>query len=258
MTGMLVEELLVGELGYDCGVAARFVRVGGVGEQRRGKRVVEHRIGIGKGALHLVVHDAVVAQRLVGPVDLVVPSLLLEDGALLVDRGVENGIHIDVHEVQKVLLVGARHRVHRFIRERHGVQKRLHGAFDEVDEGLFDGEFVRAAQHRVLEDVKDPRTVCGGSFERDRERFVFVVVLQKEKPGPACRVAQRIGAAVDFFQVFSGFDSESVQGHADFEIQGKPPFCVWRGVRKMLAASTFPRRCKHPATVRIRFVYRRL
>ena len=59
VAAVLLQELLVGEVGDGARRAARLEAVGRVGEQRRLQLVVEHRVRIGQGALHLVVHHAV-------------------------------------------------------------------------------------------------------------------------------------------------------------------------------------------------------
>ena len=139
-----VEELLVGKRRDGGGLAARLEAVRRVGEQRRRKLVVENRLGVGERAFHLVVHHAVVSElaRALLAGEFHMPTFLLEDRALVEDGGVQHGVEIDVHEVQKVLLVGACHGIDRFVGVGHGVQERLHRAFEQVHEGLFHGELV--------------------------------------------------------------------------------------------------------------------
>ena len=183
---MRVEEVLVGELRDGARVAARLAGVGGGGEQGAIDGVVEDAHRIRQRPLHLVEHHAVVAQdallerRPLGHIELVVPTLLLEDGTLSVDRGVEHGVHVDVHEVQQILLIGRCHGVDRLVRVRHGVEERLHGALDEVHEGLLDGEFGRPAQDRVLENVEHAGVVGGRGLEADGERLVLVLAGEVE------------------------------------------------------------------------------
>ena len=207
-----VEELLVGKRRDGGGLAARLEAVCRVGEQRRRKLVVENRLGVGERAFHLVVHHAVVGElaRAFIACKLHMPAFLLEDCALVEDGGVQHSVEIDVHEVQKILLVGARHRVDRLVGVGHGVQERLHRAFEQVHEGLFHGELVRAAKHRVLEDMKDARVVGGRCLEGDRERLVRVVVLQVEQLRARGVVVEHIGSPVDFGQVGGSAHSEPV------------------------------------------------
>ena len=120
---MVLEKALVGER-WDCRRrAARLETVGRVREQRRRQPVVEHGIGLGERAFHLVVHYAVHHKALAFslPFQLAVPALLLEDDGAPVDIGVEDRVQVDVHEVDEILLVGGRHGVHGLVREGHGV-----------------------------------------------------------------------------------------------------------------------------------------
>ena len=210
-----VEELAVGELRDGARVAARLAGVGGCGEQRAVHRVVKHTHGIGERTLHLVEHHAVVAQGAVFEllarfdVELVVPALLLKDGWLGVDGRIEHGVHIDVHEVEQVLFVGARHRVYRLVRVRHGVEERLHGALDEVDEGLLHGELGRPAQNGVLEDVEHAGVVGRGRFEGDGERLVLVLAGKVEQARAGGGVVQHVGVGVEFGQGLARRDGES-------------------------------------------------
>ena len=106
------------------------------------------------------------------------PALLLEHLALAVDVGVQHRVHVDVGQVHEVLIVGGRHGVERLVAEGHGVQKRLHAGFQQVDEGLLDGELLRTAQNRVLQDVEHAGVVGRRGAKGDGERLVAVVVAQ--------------------------------------------------------------------------------
>ena len=217
MARVVVQEVLVGELRDGARVAAGLVRVGGVGEQRRGDGVVQHVHGVGKGALHLVEDHAVVAQGAVfklaalGDVQLVVPALLLEDGGLGVDGGVEHGVHVDARQVHEVLLVSGGDRVDRLVRVGHGVEERLHGALDEVNEGLLDGIALGAAQNRVLQDVEDAGVVCGRGFETDGERLVLVLAGQVQQARARCVMAHDVGVGVELGDVLVAKDGEAVE-----------------------------------------------
>ncbi len=240
VAAMLLEELLVGEVGDGARRAARLEAVGRVGEQGRLQLVVQHRVRVGQGALHLVVHHAVQheARRAVGRLggrhgvachgiarrglhvagQLVVPALLLEDGALAVDGRVQHCVEVHVGEVEQVLVVRAGHGVHRLVGERHGVQKRLHRAFQQVHERLFDGELVAAAQHGVLEDVEDAGVVGGRGFERDGERLVRVVVRQVQQLRAGLVVVEHVGGAVDFGKRFARAHGKAVQLRAGSQV----------------------------------------
>ena len=230
---VLVQELLIGQVGDGTRRTARLEAVGRVGEQRRLQLVVEHGVRVGERALHLVVHHAVehelrlavlglgrrhevardgvalVGLRVGG--QLVVPALLLEDGALMVDGRVQHRVQVHVREVEQVLVVRACHGIQGLVGERHGVQERLHGALQQVHERLLDGELVRAAQHRVLQYVEHARVVGGRRLERDGERLVGVVVRQVEQPRAALPVGENVCRPVDLGQLLAREHGEPVQ-----------------------------------------------
>ena len=208
-----VEVVLVGERRNHVGVAARLEAVGVVGE----KRLVETRerdlVGIGHGPAHLVEHHAVGHEptRLALALHLVMPALLLEDGSLGVKLGEEHGVEVDAHEVQQVLLVGARNRVHRLVREGQGVQEGLHRRLEQVDEGLLHRVEVAAAQHRVLKDVEDARAVGRRGLEGDGERLVGVVVCEPHEGCPRGLMAHEDCPSVYLGQVLHIRHHEAMQ-----------------------------------------------
>ena len=244
MAAMLFEEALVGEVGDGARRAARLEAIGRVGEERRLQLIVEHRVRIGERPFHLVVHHAVEdeARRALGAFgsgrcrilccasladfdivgQFVVPALLLEDGALLVDGRVQHRVQVHVHEVEQVLVVRAGHGVHGLVGKRHRVQERLHRAFQQVHERLFDGELPAAAQHRVLEDVEHPRVVGGRGLEGDGERLVRVVVGEVEQPRAALFVIEHVGRAVDFGKRLARAHGEAVQVLMRGQVHGAP------------------------------------
>ena len=227
-----VQVRLVGERGDGRWRAARLEAVGGVGEQRGRKRVVEHRLRVGQRALHLVVHHAVVHQLVRrARRQLKVPAFLLEHRALVVDGRLEHRVQVHLHEILEVLGVGGRHRVHGLVGERHGVQERLHGRLQQVDEGLLDGEPLRAAQHRVLQNVEDARVIGSGRLEAYGECLVRVAVLQEEQARAAALVAQDVRGALDLCQVLRPLEREPVAsgrlGDATHQLRWPMPSC-WR------------------------------
>ena len=186
---MGLEEVLVGQLGDDLGVAAGVEAVAVVRE-----KAFHHVFGLeffhgGQGALHFVVDHAVVdgvlgcsgrgvgvcgmfgdgghghgafCQRGCGCggrggllTQLVVPAFLAENALVGIDCGPEHCVQVHLGQVQEVLLIFGRHRVHGLVREGHGVEECGHGALEEVQEGLLHREVLGPLQHRVLQYVKN-------------------------------------------------------------------------------------------------------
>ena len=187
---MRVQELLVGERGNRARVAAALVRIGGVGIERGVDGVVQHTHGVGQRALHLVEYHAVIAQRALAQaggaavalargalrqVQLVMPALLLKNGGLGIDGRVEHRVQVHVHQVVQILLVGGGNGVDSLVGVGHGVEERLHGALDQVDKRLLDGEFGRSAQHRVLKNMEHAGGIGRRRLKANGKGLVFVV-----------------------------------------------------------------------------------
>ena len=99
-----------------------------------------------------------------------------------------------------------------------------HRAFQQVDERLLDGKLVRAAQHRVLQDVEHARVVGGRRLERDGERLVVVVVSQVQQLRAALVVVEHVRRAVDLGKFFARAHGESVQLLLGSKVHAMPPF----------------------------------
>ena len=212
------DERLLREVRDGLGVAARLMAV----RRRRVERVhdaaLEQVVRRGERALHLVVDDAAVRERVLWLLDLIVPALLHEDLRVLAHVRVEDGIEVDVHEVLEVLVVAAGHRVHRLVRIRHRVEEGVERAFDELDERLLERVLARAAERRVLDDVRDARIVDRRRAERDGKDLVVVVVLEEEQARAALLVLERVGRRVDFRDVFLMLQAKAMDSVVYFHI----------------------------------------
>ena len=64
----------------------------------------------GEGSFHLVVYNTVVGQRAVFAFQMIAPAFLPEDFVVFVNVRVEYGVHVDMHQVLEVGIVGAGYR----------------------------------------------------------------------------------------------------------------------------------------------------
>ena len=205
MARVRVQKLLVRKLRNVAGVAAGLEAVRRVRKQALVHGLKQHLVRVAQGALHLVEDDAVVRKvraRVRGRgrvsvrvLKLQVPALLLEDARPTVDGGVEHRVQVHVHQVLQVRGVGGRHGVHRLVRERQRVQKRLHGRLQQVHERLLHREAIAAAQDGVLQNVKHARAVGGWRLERYGEGLLVVVHGDPHGAGARGVVAHDVGGA---------------------------------------------------------------
>ena len=230
-----VQELLVGEPGNRARVAAALVRIGGVGIERGVDGVVQHAHGIGQRALHLVEHHAVIAQCALAQaggaavalvlgalrqVQLVVPALLLKNGGLGIDGRVEHRVQVHVHQVVQVLLVGGGNGIDGLVGVGHGVEERLHGALDQVDKRLLDGELGRSAQHRVLKNMEHAGGIGRRRLKANGKGLVFVVARQVQQASARGSVAQHVGVRVELGHGLATLDGKTVAGGTGHQQRG--------------------------------------
>mmetsp|Transcript_26248 Transcript_26248/g.62601 ORF Transcript_26248/g.62601 Transcript_26248/m.62601 type:complete len:221 (+) Transcript_26248:1086-1748(+) len=75
--------------------------------------------------LHLIEHDALVLQRLVLLLHLIVPSLLGKHPGVADGTGMEDSIQVDIDKVVEVLEIAAGHWVAGSVRKSHSIQEGL-------------------------------------------------------------------------------------------------------------------------------------
>ena len=192
-----IKELLIGQIRNKLRVASGFIRIGSVREQRVQNHPIQYTLRGGKCSFHLVVYDAVVFQLVFRGVKLITPAFLPEDFLMLIDVRVEHGIHVDVHQILKILVVAACHRINGLVRIGHGIQEGIQGAFHQFHEGILRREILRAAQDRMLHDMRDSRAVARRCPETDRKYLVVVVLLYQKNPCLALLVPEQITFCLD-------------------------------------------------------------
>ena len=162
-------QLRVGEVRDLAGIAAGVEGVGRVRVERLQDRTRHHLVGRGHGPLHLVVdhpleHRALAVGR---GLELQAVALLLE--AQLLQPGEERRVQVDVHQVVEVFPVLGREGVHRPVGGREGVHEGAQAALEHGEKGVPHREALGAAEHDVLEDVRDPAGVPRDGLEQHPE-----------------------------------------------------------------------------------------
>ena len=148
------------------------------------------------------------------------PALLLKNGGLGIDGRVEHRVQVHVHQVVQILLVGGGDGVDGFVGVGHGVEERLHGALDQVDERLLDGKLGRSAQHRVLEDMEHAGGIGRRRLKANGKSLVFVVARQVQQASARGGVAQHVGVRVELGHGLAALDGKAVTGGAGHQQRG--------------------------------------
>ncbi len=104
------------------------------------------------------------------------PALLTENFLLVINVRVKDCIHIDIHQVFKILVVAACHRVHGVIRIGHRIEKSIERALHQLDKRIFEREFLRAAEHGMLQNMRHAGAVLRRRAEAHTEYLVVVLI----------------------------------------------------------------------------------
>ena len=128
---MEADKIFLGQFWNRRRKSARFKPVGGVRKQNF--LSVIFQIGIRRRihAFHLIVDNTVVLQRIIGIFQFVMPSFLLQGKFVFINQRIKHRIQIHIHQIVKIFVVAAGHRVHGLIRIRHGIQKSIKGTLHQ-------------------------------------------------------------------------------------------------------------------------------
>ena len=213
------QELLIRQLWDRLGIAAAVIPVAGIRIQRADEDPPQPaHIGRGR-ALHLVEHHAVEARLLAAEIDAA--PLLQEDGFVRQQQGAEHRVKIDARQVHEVLFIFAGNRITRVIGRGMGVKVGVERAFQQVEERLLDREALRAAEHRMLQDVEHARIVRRQGFERHVKQLVLLSVLHPVKDRAGLFVTKLPERAAQFFALPRADHAEAMDQFIRFYTQ--PP-----------------------------------
>ena len=208
---VVVQEFLIRQLGNVLRVPAGNEAVGRVGIEGAHHRILLQLVRVCKGSAHLVV-DHALASELAVPGELVMPALLAEYLALAVYHRTENGVEIHPHQIQKILRVAAGYGVIGLVREGHRVQEGVHGSLHELDERLLHLIPLRAAEHRVLQDVEHTRVILRQRREGDTESSVDLASFYPDKLQPRTLMPHEVHYRIQLRQRLSAYYSKTVIG----------------------------------------------
>ena len=197
-----IQIILIGEIRNIDRIAAGLMLIRRVGIEDRVDLPPQDIIRLREGTLHLVVDNAVDRDLTVGTVRLVMPALLAENILLFINIGIKNRIQVDMHEVFKILLVAAGHRIDRLIRISHCVQESVQRTFGKLNERILDREIPGTAEHRMLNDVGDAGGILRRRTEGDIKDLVVIIFRQQrytrtrlfvpEQPAVTARIRQEL------------------------------------------------------------------
>ena len=110
------------------------------------------------------------------------PALLLENFLLMVDIGIKHCIEIHMHQILKILVIAACNRINRLVAVCHGVQKCVERPLHKLYKRVLNRKILRAAQHRMLHNMRHPRGVRRRRAETNIKYLVLVIIAQQCNP----------------------------------------------------------------------------
>ena len=125
----------------------------------------------------------------------------------------EDRIQIDIHQIVKILQIGAGNRIDRLVRVGHGVEEGLERPLEQLDKRLFERILLRPTQHGMFHNVRNPRRVGRGGAEGNAEDLILIVICHRQQFGARLDMAIDAG---DRLQLGNGL----------FTAQFKPVDCL--------------------------------
>ena len=140
-------------------VSTGFYRIRVIREQRIQNHTVKHAFRRRKCSFHLVVYNTANCQLSIWIIQLVAPSFLAECLVMLINIRIKYRIHIDMHQILKILVIAACHRIYCLIRISHRIQKCIQRTFHKFYKRILHREFFRSAQNRMFHNMWNSCTV---------------------------------------------------------------------------------------------------
>ena len=117
-----IQILLISKIRNVGRISSRFIAVGIVREQSVHHETLQLSVRRGKCSLHLIIDNSIDRQRRILRFQLIMPALLFEDFLMLINIRIKDRIHINMHEILKVLVIAACHRIQCLVRIGGGIE----------------------------------------------------------------------------------------------------------------------------------------
>ena len=111
-----------------CRITSRYITIRCIRKERSIDCHIHQFIRICKRSLHLIKDNTFVAWLSLA-IKLIVPSFLIKNFWLCIYSWIKYSIQINSHQIDKILIISACHRIKSLIRKCHCIQKCVHGIF---------------------------------------------------------------------------------------------------------------------------------
>mmetsp|Transcript_50568 Transcript_50568/g.118087 ORF Transcript_50568/g.118087 Transcript_50568/m.118087 type:complete len:236 (+) Transcript_50568:2400-3107(+) len=168
-------------------------------------------------AFHLIEHDTLVLQWVLLVLQLIVPTLLLEDVGIADGSGVKHCIQVNIYEVVEILKVAACNRVERTVWHGERIEEGLQTRLQQLCKGLLDWVFPASAEHGVLQYMCDAVGVLWWSAEDYTEGLVLIRWLHHgDQLCLALVVLKEVASAPKLLDILNPLARETMELLTDF------------------------------------------
>ena len=192
-----IKEFFIAKIWNILRSSAGLASISDIREQRVHDLTLQNIIRRRKSSLHFVINNTIIGQRAFWFLQVIIPAFLTEDFFFLINVRIKNCIQINMHQILKILIITACHRITGLVRISHGIQKSVQRAFDQFDKRIFEWKLSGSAEHTVFQNMCNTCAVLRRGTKSDIEHFVFVIVLNEHYPCSGFDMPEQVACRTD-------------------------------------------------------------
>ena len=199
---MEIQEFFISQIRNVIRISAGFTSIGGVRKQRIHYFSLQNFIRRGKSSFHLIINNTIIHKRSFRFFQMVAPALLAENFLSFINIGIKHSIQIYMHQILKILVITAGHRIACLIRIGHSIQESIQRSFHQFHKGILKGKFPGTAEDTVLQNVGNACAVFGWCTECYIKYFIFIIVLYEHDSCACFSVTKEPAFRMNVCQIF--------------------------------------------------------
>ena len=202
-----IQEILIGKIRNIFRITAWFTSISGIREKVIHNLPFQNFIRWGESTFHLIIYNTVIFQRSFLLFQMIVPAFLTENLFSFIDIRIKYRIQINMHQILKILVVTACHRINCLVRICHGIQKGIQRALYQFHKGILYREIPGTAENGMFRNMRYSRGILRGGTESDIKNLVLIIIGNQRHSGTCLFVSAKTGQTMNvcylpFFQHF--------------------------------------------------------
>ena len=182
---MEIQKLLISKFRNYLRVSTGFYGIRIIREQRVQNHAVKYAFRRRECSFHLVVYNTADCQLSIWIIQLITPTFLAECFVILINIWIKYCIHINMHQILKILVIAACHRIYCLVRISHRIQKGVQRSFYQFHKRILGRKLFRATQNSMFHDMWHSGTVRCRCAESDIKYFIFIIIGDQKHPRTA-------------------------------------------------------------------------